>query len=160
MIKRILPLLLVWVAVSVGFVCGSQQQLAVASEAKKLPHVLVLATGGTIAGKASGISEIGYTAGEVTGKDLIAAAPGIEKFATLSTDQISNIGSQDMNDEVWLKLQARIKKAFESKEADGIVITHGTDTLEETAFFLEQVLPTEKPVVIVGSMRPSTARRS
>ena len=157
MIKRILPLLLVWVAVSVGFVCGSQQQLAVASEAKKLPHVLVLATGGTIAGKASGISEIGYTAGEVTGKDLIAAAPGIEKLATLSTDQISNIGSQDMNDEVWLKLQARIKKAFESKEADGIVITHGTDTLEETAFFLEQVLPTEKPVVIVGSMRPSTA---
>jgi len=157
MVKRISPTVLALVAVLVGFVYGSQQGLAVASEANNLPHVLVLATGGTIAGKASGISAIGYKAGQVTGKDLIAAAPGIERFATLSTDQISNIGNQDMNDEVWLKLQARIKKAFESKEADGIVITHGTDTLEETAFFLEQVLPTDKPVVVVGSMRPSTA---
>ena len=122
-----------------------------------LPRILVLATGGTIAGKASGVSEIGYTAGQVTGKDLIAAVPGIEKLAKLSTDQVSNIGSQDMNDEVWLKLHDRIKKAFANDEADGIVITHGTDTLEETAFFLEQVLPSGKPVVIAGSMRPSTA---
>jgi L-asparaginase len=155
--KRILLVALTLVTVIAGFVCGFQQRLSAAAEAQKLPHVLVLATGGTIAGKASGISAVGYTAGEVTGKDLIAAAPGIEKFATLSTDQISNIGSQDMNDEVWLKLYSRIKKAFESNEADGIVITHGTDTLEETAFFLEQVLPTDKPVVLVGSMRPSTA---
>ena len=139
-----------------GIFHGPQLCLAAASEADRLPHVLVLATGGTIAGKASGISAIGYTAGEVTVKDLIAAAPGIEKLATLSTDQISNIGSQDMNDDVWLKLHERIKKAFESGETDGIVITHGTDTLEETAFFLEQVLPTDKPVVVVGSMRPST----
>jgi L-asparaginase len=157
MMKRVLLVALALVAVNFGFVCGCQQRLAVAAEAKKLPHILVLATGGTIAGKASGTSAIGYTAGEVTGKDLIAAAPGIEKFATLSTEQISNIGSQDMNDEVWLKLYSRIKKAFERNEADGIVITHGTDTLEETAFFLEQVLPTDKPVVVVGSMRPSTA---
>ena len=122
-----------------------------------LPRILVLATGGTIAGKASGTSAIGYTSGQVTGQDLIAAVPGVEKLAKLSTDQVSNIGSQDMNDEVWLKLYNRINKAFANDEADGIVITHGTDTLEETAFFLEQVLPSDKPVVIVGSMRPSTA---
>ena len=128
-----------------------------ASASDGLPRILVLATGGTIAGKASGTSAIGYTSGQLTGKDLIAAVPGVEKLAELSTDQVSNIGSQDMNDEVWLKLYNRIKQAFANDEADGIVITHGTDTLEETAFFLEQVLPSDKPVVLVGSMRPSTA---
>jgi L-asparaginase len=157
MIKRMSLVVLALFAVVTGFVCGSQKSLAVASETHKLPHVLILATGGTIAGKGSGTSAIGYTAGQVSAKDLVAAVPGIEKFATLSTDQISNIGSQDMNDKVWLKLYSRIKKAFGSNEADGIVITHGTDTLEETAFFLGQVLPNDKPVVLVGSMRPSTA---
>lgn len=122
-----------------------------------LPRVLVLATGGTIAGKASGTSAIGYTAGEVTGDDLLAAVSGIEELATLSTDQVSNIGSQDMNDEVWLKLATRISAAFETDEADAVVITHGTDTIEETAFFLEQVLATGDPVVLVAAMRPSTA---
>lgn len=130
---------------------------AAISQAQDLPDVLVLATGGTIAGKASGTSAIGYDAGQVTGKDLIAAVPGIEKLANLSTDQVSNIGSQDMNDAVWVKLANRIEKAFKEREADAIVITHGTDTLEETAFFLEQVLSTSRPVVVVGSMRPSTA---
>jgi L-asparaginase len=122
-----------------------------------LPDVLVLATGGTIAGKASGTSAIGYDAGQVTGKDLIAAVPGVEKLADLSTDQVSNIGSQDMNDQVWIDLANRIEKAFKDGEADGIVITHGTDTIEETAFFLEQVLSTDKPVVLTAAMRPSTA---
>ncbi len=157
-------LVLTLIVGAAGLVCGPAHRLALAQESsgarsdgKKLPRVLVLATGGTIAGKASDTSAIGYTAGQVTGEDLIAAVPGIEELATLSTDQISNIGSQDMNDEVWLKLHARITKAFEDDEADGIVVTHGTDTLEETAFFLEQVLPTDKPVVVVGSMRPSTA---
>lgn len=122
-----------------------------------ISKVLVLATGGTIAGKASGTSEIGYDAGQVTGNDLIAAVPGIEKLADISTDQVSNIGSQDMNDKVWIDLANRIEKAFKSGEADGIVITHGTDTIEETAFFLEQVLSTDKPVVLTAAMRPSTA---
>jgi L-asparaginase len=122
-----------------------------------LPDVLVLATGGTIAGKASGTSAIGYDAGQVSGDDLIAAVPGIEKIADLSTDQVSNIGSQDMNDKVWIDLANRIEQAFRSGEADGIVITHGTDTIEETAFFLEQVLSTDKPVVLTAAMRPSTA---
>jgi L-asparaginase len=123
----------------------------------ELPNVLVVATGGTIAGKASGTSAVGYTAGQVTGADLIAAVPGIEKLADLTTAQVSNIGSQDMNDDVWIKLAKRIEQAFAGGEADGVVVTHGTDTLEETAFFLEQVLATDKPVVLVGAMRPATA---
>lgn len=128
-----------------------------APAAAKLPRIRILATGGTIAGKASGPSEIGYTAGQVLAKDLIAAVPGIEKLAALDSEQISNIGSQDMNDEVWFKLAARINELFAAGEADGVVITHGTDTMEETAFFLEQVIASDKPVVLVGSMRPSTA---
>lgn len=123
----------------------------------QLPRVTVLATGGTIAGKASGISEIGYQSGQVSAKDLVDAVPGIEKLATIKAEQISNIGSQDMNDEVWLSLAKRINDVFAKDEADAVVITHGTDTMEETAFFLEQVLASDKPVVLVGSMRPSTA---
>lgn len=128
-----------------------------AAAAAKLPRIRILATGGTIAGKASGPSEIGYTAGQVSARDLIAAVPGIEKLAALESEQISNIGSQDMNDEVWFKLAGRINELFARGEADGIVITHGTDTMEETAFFLEQVIASDRPVVLVGSMRPSTA---
>ena len=159
MLKRMLLISILTIGI-VGLVGSPELGFSIArakTAGADLPRVLILATGGTIAGKASGTSAIGYTSGQVTGGDLITAVPGIEKVATLSTDQIANIGSQDMNDAVWLKLYERIKTAFEKGEADGIVITHGTDTLEETAFFLEQVLPTAKPVVIVGSMRPSTA---
>lgn len=121
------------------------------------PRVIILATGGTIAGKANTNSAVGYTSGQVSAQDLIDAAPGIDKLATLGTEQISNIGSQDMNDEVWLKLAKRINQIFDTGEADAVVITHGTDTMEETAFFLEQVVGSDKPIVLVGSMRPSTA---
>jgi len=127
------------------------------ASAQTLPKIRVFATGGTIAGKASGSSEIGYTSGQVTAKDLIDAVPGIDKLAQFDAEQISNIGSQDMNDEVWLKLAKRINETFAKNEASGVVITHGTDTMEETAFFLEQVLNSDQPVVLVGSMRPSTA---
>ncbi len=100
---------------------------------------------------------MGYTSGQASAKDLIDAVPGIEKLAMLTTDQISNIGSQDMNDEVWVTLARRINELFSTGDADGVVVTHGTDTMEETAFFLEQVVASDKPVVLVGSMRPSTA---
>jgi L-asparaginase len=123
----------------------------------KLPRVTILATGGTIAGKANANSAVGYTSGQASAKDLIDAVPGIEKLAILNAEQISNIGSQDMNDEVWITLAKRINELFAKGDADGVVITHGTDTMEETAFFLEQVIASDKPVVLVGSMRPSTA---
>lgn len=130
---------------------------ATSALAAPLPRVRILATGGTIAGKASGTSEIGYDSGQVQAKDLIAAVPGIESLAQLDSEQIANVGSQDMNDQVWFALARRIGEIFAKNEADAIVVTHGTDTMEETAFFLEQVLPTDRPVVLVGSMRPSTA---
>jgi L-asparaginase len=122
-----------------------------------LPHVIILATGGTIAGQASNRSAIGYEAGKISGADLIAAVPGLDHLAVVSAEQISSIGSQDMNDKVWFDLAKRIKAIFAGNQADGVVITHGTDTMEETAFFLSLVMNVDKPIVLTGSMRPSTA---
>jgi len=120
------------------------------------PRVLLLATGGTIAGTATAGGATTYQAGTLSADSLVRAVPGLGDLAELGTEQISNIGSQDMSDEVWLKLARRIEQAFARDEADSVVITHGTDTLEETAFFLEQVLSTDRPVVLVGAMRPAT----
>lgn len=125
--------------------------------AANLPRILLLATGGTIAGQADPRATGAYKSGQITGEQLIQAVPGLDKLAKLNAEQISSIGSQDMNDKVWFALARRIQDAFDKNEADGIVVTHGTDTLEETAFFLDNVVKADKPVVIVGSMRPATA---
>jgi L-asparaginase len=122
-----------------------------------LPTVVVLATGGTIAGAAATDVQAGYTSGQVGVEQLIAAVPQAKKLANLRGEQISNIGSQDMNDEVWLKLANRINALAAMPDVAGIVITHGTDTIEETSYFLNLVVKTNKPVVLTGSMRPSTA---
>lgn len=122
-----------------------------------LPRILVLATGGTIAGQADPRATGAYKSGQITGEQLMASVPGLDKLAKINAEQISSIGSQDMNDKVWFALARRIQDAFDKNEADGIIITHGTDTLEETAFFLDNVVRGDKPVVIVGSMRPATA---
>jgi L-asparaginase len=128
-----------------------------AAAATNLPRILVLATGGTIAGQADPRASGAYKSGQITGEQLVQAVPGLDKLASVNAEQISSIGSQDMNDKVWFALASRIQQAFDKNEADGIVITHGTDTLEETAFFLDNVIKGDKPVVIVGSMRPATA---
>ena len=120
------------------------------------PNIVILATGGTIAGQGEAGGH-GYTSGQFDVKDLIAAVPGIEKIANLKGEQIANIGSQDMNDQVWLKLAKRVNQLLARDDVDGIVITHGTDTMEETAYFLNLVVHSDKPVVLVGSMRPATA---
>ncbi len=130
---------------------------AVANPSHALPRVIVLATGGTIAGQSDPRAADAYNAGSVGAQQLIKAVPGIEKLAQLTTEQVASIGSQDMNDAVWFQLARRIQQISDNNEADAIVITHGTDTLEETAFFLDKVLHTDKPVVLVGSMRPSNA---
>ncbi len=122
-----------------------------------LPRVIVLATGGTIAGQSNPRAADAYNAGSVGAQQLIKAVPGIDKLARLSTEQVASIGSQDMNDTVWFQLARRIQQISDKNEADAVVITHGTDTLEETAFFLDKVLHTDKPVILVGSMRPSNA---
>jgi len=123
----------------------------------RLPNIVVLATGGTIAGAASSDVQAAYTSGQVGVEQLIAAVPQAKKLATLRGEQISNIGSQDMNDEVWLKLGHRVNALAAMPDVDGIVITHGTDTIEETAYFLNLIAKTKKPVVMTAAMRPSTA---
>jgi len=125
--------------------------------AQALPTIAVLATGGTIAGAAATDVQAGYTSGQVGVEQLIAAVPQARKLATLKGEQIANIGSQDMNDEVWLKLAGRINALAAMPDIAGIVITHGTDTIEETAYFLNLVVKTRKPVVLTAAMRPATA---
>jgi L-asparaginase len=122
-----------------------------------LPRIVVLATGGTIAGKAGSDVQAGYTSGQVGVEELLDAVPQAKKIATLRGEQISNIGSQDMNDEVWLKLATRINELLAMTDVDGIVVTHGTDTIEETAYFLNLVVRSPKPVVLTAAMRPATA---
>jgi L-asparaginase len=123
----------------------------------KLPKVVILATGGTIAGTAASSTTAGYTSGQVTIDAMVAAVPDAKKHADIKGEQISNVGSQDMSFEILLKLANRIEELTSSGQADGIVITHGTDVMEESAYFLNLTVHTEKPVVLVGSMRPSTA---
>jgi L-asparaginase len=123
----------------------------------KTPNILILATGGTIAGAAATGTQSGYTSGAVGIDTMIKAVPGIEKLATIKGEQISNVGSQDMSFDILLKVAKRINQADKEAGVDAIVITHGTDTLEESAFFLNLTAKTTKPVVMVGSMRPSTA---
>jgi len=121
------------------------------------PKVTILATGGTIAGAQPDTNQPGYKAGSLSIDAILQAVPGLSDVAILKGEQVANIGSQDMNDTVWLKLARRANEVLASPDVDGVVVTHGTDTLEETAYFLNLVLDTDKPVVLVGSMRPATA---
>jgi len=123
----------------------------------KLPRVRVLATGGTIAGAQASASSYGYKSGAYDVNTLISAVPNLDKLATMSGEQVASIGSQDMNDEIWLKLAKRLNEVLKGAETDAVLITHGTDTLEETSYFLSLVTKSAKPVVMVGSMRPATA---
>ena len=124
----------------------------------QLPNIKILATGGTIAGSAaSSTSLTNYKAGTLPIDTLLNAVPEIKKFANISGEQIASIGSQDITDDVWLKLARRCNELLADPSIDGIVITHGTDTLEETAYFLNLTLKSTKPVVLVGSQRPATA---
>src|SRR5678816_4304168 len=125
--------------------------------AQKKANVVILATGGTIAGAAASGTQAAYTSGAVTIDAMIAAVPGIKDMANIKGEQISNVGSQDMSFDIMLKLAKRINELMPNNDVDGFVVTHGTDTMEETAFFLNLVVKGEKPVVMVGSMRPSTA---
>lgn len=126
-------------------------------QTQKLPNVVILATGGTIAGAGASSTGSAYTSGQVKIEAMIDAVPNIRNLANLRGEQIANVGSQDMGVKVWLDLTNRINELLKGPDVDGIVITHGTDTQEETAYFLNLVVKSDKPVVLTGSMRPSTA---
>ncbi|MCP1994594.1 type II asparaginase [Flavobacterium sp. HSC-61S13] len=145
--KSILLLLLFVVSIQVH----AQEQ------SKGSPRIIILATGGTIAGSGESATKAAYTAGKVPIDDLLNAVPQIHNYGKISGEQIASIGSQDMNIATWLKLTKRINEIFAKDEADAVVVTHGTDTQEETAYFLDLTVMSDKPVVIVGAMRPSTA---
>lgn len=134
-------------------------QISFASASPKtLPNVKILATGGTIAGSASSTTEMtAYKAGELGIQTLLAAVPQIKEYANVSGEQICKISSNNITDAIWLQLGKRVNELLADKNVDGIVITHGTDTLEETAYFLNLTVKSDKPVVLVGAMRPATA---
>ncbi|KAF1045380.1 MAG: Glutaminase-asparaginase [Herbaspirillum frisingense] len=137
--------------ISAAFAFSAQAQ-------DKKPNVVVIGTGGTIAGAgASSVNTAAYQSAVVPVDKIIAAVPEISKIANVRGEQIFQIGSESFNDERLLKLGKRVSELLKQSDVDGIVITHGTDTIEETAYFLNLVLKSEKPVVVVGSMRPGTA---
>ena len=121
------------------------------------PRIVIVATGGTIAGAAPSTTAAGYKSGAVAVDVLMAAVPQMKAFADVSGVQISSVGSQDMNDDLWVKLAVEVNRQLARPEVHGVVITHGTDTMEETAYFLNLVVKSNKPVVLTGSMRPSTS---
>jgi len=130
---------------------------ATSLQAAELPTIRVLATGGTIAAAQASATNYGYKSGVYDVNSLLSAVPNLDQLAIITGEQVANIGSQDMSDEVWLKLAKRVNASLAEPGIDGVLITHGTDTLEETSYFLSLVTKSDKPVVMVGSMRPATA---
>jgi len=124
----------------------------------KRRKLVILGTGGTIAGKAAHASDnIGYTAAQVEINDLLAAIPALSGTGLFITEQVGQIDSKDMSFAVWVRLAERVNHFLADEDVQGIVITHGTDTLEETAYFLQSVCRPKKPVVLTCAMRPATA---
>ena len=118
---------------------------------------MILATGGTISGRGEPGKDIGYQSGSLPASELVEAVPGLSGIADIKTEQICNLNSDDITSEIWIALAQRINALTREPDTDGFVVTHGTDTLEETAYFLSLTIKTEKPVVVTGAMRPATS---
>ena len=123
----------------------------------KHPNIVILATGGTIAGTGTSLVARTYQSGQITIDNLLEKIPQLSELANITGRQLAQIGSQAMNNQIWLELANNCNELLASSDVDGIVITHGTDTMEETAYFLNLVIKSRKPVVLVGAMRSSTS---
>ena len=121
------------------------------------PRIRIFATGGTIAGSAGSALQRGYRPGQIGVADLLAAADALGLEADFDGSEIAAIGSQDIGWREWDALHGAILEAIGDDRVDGVIVTHGTDTAEETAFLLDLTLPAGKPVVLVGAMRPADA---
>ncbi|KAF9639403.1 putative l-asparaginase protein [Lasiodiplodia theobromae] len=122
-----------------------------------LPNITIFATGGTIASQGSSSAQtVGYQVG-LGVQQLVDAVPEVLNISNIYGQQIANVGSQNINATVLLQLARNITAELEKDDVQGVVVTHGTDTMEETAFFLDLVVNSTKPVVVVGAMRPATA---
>ncbi|WP_309671068.1 asparaginase [Gemmatimonas sp.] len=124
----------------------------------RLPKVLLIATGGTIAGVQDAPGSLGsYRAGTLTAEQIIASVPELTRFAQIETEQFSNVPSTSITPAQWLALSKRVEKVLKDRDdLAGVVVTHGTDRLEETAFFLYLTVRSDKPVIVVGAQRPAT----
>lgn len=123
-----------------------------------LPRIALVATGGTIAGAgAEGEPSAAYQAAVIGADDLIARLPQLARLAQLQTEQLLQIDSADFTDDKLLLLARRVAELCAREDVDGVVITHGTDTMEESAYFLHLTVPSDKPIVVTGAMRPGTA---
>ena len=145
---------------SISFAQDSSAAGAAASATAKAakPHVVVLATGGTIAGAgASAVNSATYTAAKVPVDKLLAGLPELANYANVTGEQVFQIASESFTNDNLLTLAKRVSALAKQSDVDGIVVTHGTDTLAETAYFLSLTVNTDKPIVVIGSMRPGTA---
>ncbi|PCK22945.1 L-asparaginase [Bacillus pumilus] len=135
-----------------------EKTTAVETGNKSLSNIKVLATGGTIAGSSdSDTDTTGYKSGSLGIDKVIASVPQLKSIANVTGEQVANVGSENVDNALLLKLAKRVNELLKDDQVDGVVITHGTDTLEETAYFLHLVVKSDKPVVVVGSMRPASA---
>ena len=158
-VKRLMPAL---AGVAAALWTSGTASPVLAQEASGVPPVVwVLATGGTISGGGSSSTSLTeYRAGAYSGEELVAAVPAIAEHATIRVEQVANIGSPNITFDDWLTLARRIDDIFRGDpDAAGVVITHGTNTLEETAYFLNLTVRHDRPVVLVGAQPPATAIR-
>ncbi len=124
---------------------------------KTKPTIMILATGGTVASLTSACGSAHYSSAETSIETMVSKIPELNHIATIKTEQVAQINSENMTEEIWFTLARRIQHFLDSDDIDGIVVTHGTDTMEETAYFLNLVINTKKPLVLTGAMRPFNA---